>query len=189
MGQSARPPDAEHLIGRDPERDQLAAFLRRAAASGEMLMLSGVAEVGKTALLNWTADIAADRGWLIVAGGGAELETDLPFAVLHQLFRPLLSADVALMGPEHSSLLVAMGLRDGGTPPPRWVAAGVLGLLRRVSATTPVLLIVDDLQWVDGSSRAVLGAVADEVAGLRAGLLAATLSRCATSRGRRRPPG
>ena len=159
------------LVGRDAELDRLEAFLRRAAAHGESLLLTGPAGVGKTALLNATVDIAATSGWLVLAGGGADLESDLPFGVLHQLLLPVATP---APGPDRNAVTIAVGAGRGDAPHTRRVAAEVLDLLRRLAESTPVLLIVDDLHLVDPSTRAVLGSIAESLADLRVGLLAST---------------
>ena len=170
MNPVKQPAGHRQLVGRDPELGHLDAFLRRAAVHGGSLLLSGPAGVGKTALLNAAVDNAATSGFVVWAAGGAELEADLPFAVLHQL---LLSAAASAARPEQGALRIALGRGQGDAPPADQVAADILALLRVVAQTSPVLLVVDDLQWADSPSREVLGLIADG-SGRRTGLLTAT---------------
>jgi len=127
MGSPARRTEHRQLVGRDGELDRLEAFLRRAAAHGESLLLTGPAGVGKTALLNATVDIAATSGWLVFAGGGADLESDLPFAVLHQLLLPVLPAATPAPGPDRNAVTIAIGASSGNRASMRPVVTGQSG--------------------------------------------------------------
>ncbi|MCY1139126.1 LuxR family transcriptional regulator [Actinoplanes sp. Pm04-4] len=126
------------------------------------LLVTGEPGVGKTTLLDAAAARARQRGRLVLRATGVELEADLPFSALHQLLLPLRAGwdDV---------LEVALGGAEGDMPERAVVAEAVLALLRR--AERPVLLVVDDLSWIDRASAAVLEVVAREVAFLGAARL------------------
>jgi len=109
----------------------------------------------------------------VLRAGGVEFEADLTFSTLHQTLDPL-QPDFAQLGRTHSlALSVALGLGEGRPAKPRLVAAASLALVRRAAAARPVLLVIDDLQWVDRASTNVLGFIARRVHGSRIGFLAA----------------
>src|SRR5512140_397699 len=68
------------------------------------LILVGEPGIGKTALLQTGIAQAADRGIVVLYGGGAESERHLPFAVLFDLLRPLLD-DIDVLSPAHRDAL------------------------------------------------------------------------------------
>ena len=161
------------LIGRDRDLGFLLEFFRQAAAGGGALVLSGDPGMGKTALLNALAESAAAAGTVVLRVTGAEFEGEISFAGLNQVLLPVLG-DVDELGAAHrDALRVALGF--GAGPPPDWllVSNAVLVLLQRVAARGPLLLIVDDLPWIDRASAGVLSFVARRLAGRGAGLLVA----------------
>ncbi|MFC0042253.1 helix-turn-helix transcriptional regulator [Actinomadura rayongensis] len=169
-----RPPDGDPaLVGRTADLDLLRAFLSGAAADGRALVLSGEAGVGKTALLDRAAALADAAGATVLRASGVEFETDLGFAGLNQLLLPLAGLRGGLPAAHRDALNVALGL-DAGDPPERLlVLTAALRLLRDAAATGPLLVVVDDVQWLDRPSAAALGFVARRLVGARVGVLAA----------------
>ncbi|MEV5385286.1 LuxR C-terminal-related transcriptional regulator [Streptomyces sp. NPDC052721] len=166
----ARPRD---LVGRSRETGVLERFVREAGVSGGALVLSGEAGVGKTALLERAADLARASGTTVLRVTGAEFEAEVGFAGLNQALFPLLD-DFSGLGEEHAGALwVALGFEAGSTPGRHLLYDAVTLLLRKVAARTPLLLIVDDVPWLDRASAGVLSVVARRLGGSRAGLLAA----------------
>ncbi|MFH7341047.1 AAA family ATPase [Streptomyces sp. KHY 26] len=161
------------LVGRLREIDFLRRFLQQTGMNGGTLLLSGEAGVGKTALLEATADAARASGTTILRVTGAEFEAEVSFAGLNQALFPLID-DFATLGDEHAGALrVALGFATGPAPDRLLLSNAVTLLLRRVAARAPLLLIVDDLPWLDRASAAVLSFAARRLIGSRAGLLAA----------------
>ena len=161
------------LVGRDRELAFLQGFFAEAAVSGGALLLSGDPGVGKTALLNGLADSASAAGTTVLRVAGAEFEGEISFAGLNQLLFPLLG-DLDGLGQDHrDALRVALGFGAGPPPDRLLVSSAALVLLQRVAARAPLLLIVDDLPWIDRASAGVLSFAARRLAGSRTGLLAA----------------
>ena len=171
MSQLAVP--AGQLTGRAGELDFLAGFFRQAAVSGGALLLSGDPGVGKTALLNVLADFASASGTMVLRAAGVEFEGDVSFAGLNQALFPLLGDFEELGAAHRDALRVALGFGAGPAPDRLLVSNAALTLLRHVAARVPLLLIVDDLPWIDRASAGVLSFVARRLAGSRAALLAA----------------
>jgi DNA-binding CsgD family transcriptional regulator/tetratricopeptide (TPR) repeat protein len=165
---------AGFLIGRDREAEYIASFVDRAALEGGALLIEGEAGLGKTALLEVAAAHAAAAGIVVLPAVGAEFEADVMFAALHQLLYPLLGSLSELDPAHRNALTVALGLGEGSVSSQLLVANAALALLRHVTAAGPVLVIIDDVPWLDRSSAVILGFVARRVAGSRVGLLAAS---------------
>jgi predicted ATPase len=104
------------LVGREGELTELAGFLDMAAVEGAVLLLTGDPGVGKTALLDATAELAAAKGVRVVRGSGVEYETDISFAGLHQLVGSLPQELGRLPRSTREALDVALGLGAGPAP-------------------------------------------------------------------------
>ncbi len=155
-------PNGHHktvLIGRSEECARLDRLLLEAkAGASASLVLRGAAGTGKTALLDYTAGRA--EGYRVVRVAGAESEMELPFAGLHQLCGPLLDRLECLPPPQRDSLATAFGLSSGAQPDRFLIGLAVLSLLSECAEELPLLCLVDDAQWLDGSSALVLAFVA-----------------------------
>ena len=161
------------LIGRDRELAALSSFLGEAAVDGATLLLTGEPGVGKTALLVAAAGMATTAGVRVVHGGGVEYETDVSFAGLHQLVDPL-SDDLRRM-PRSSRVVleVALGIGSGPAPDRLAVLSASLALFRQAASSEPLLIVVDDLHWLDRASGAVVAFVGRRLRGSPIGLLGA----------------
>ena len=156
------------LVGRARELSALDDMLGAAAAGGAALLIAGEAGIGKSMLLDAAASRAEAAGLRVLRAAGVEFEAGISFAGLNQLLLPVLRSV------EHPpALRVALGLQSGPTPDYLAVSNAVIQLL---VSSQPVLLIVDDLPWLDRSSALVLGLVARRLTGLSAGLLVAQRS-------------
>ncbi len=152
------------LLGRDAELAQVAAFAQRTG----VLVVTGEPGIGKTALLRAAAAAAPAR---VLRATGIEAESELPFAGLHELLRPVLSLTSALVPRQAQALRSAL---EGGATDRFAVSAAVLSLLAEAA---PVLAVVDDAQWLDGASADALAFAARRLdaegvallVGLRAG--------------------
>ncbi|MFJ3876862.1 AAA family ATPase [Streptomyces sp. NPDC090077] len=161
------------MVGREGERAELAAFVT--SATGRALVLRGDAGVGKTSLLDHAAALAARQGHTVVRAAGVEAESALPYAGLHQLLHPLLAGAARPDDGSRAVLDAVFGtVRNGGPGtrgaqggPPSVMALGiaVLGLLSPASARRPLLLVLDDGQWLDDSSAEVCAFVGRRLAG------------------------
>ena len=164
---------ATALIGRDGELEILDRFLEQAAAEGGAFLLVGEPGAGKTALLDAAADAAEEAGTGVLRAAGAEFEADLAYSGLHQVLLPV-SGQFELLGAAHRDALhVALGYGEGPPPARLLVSTATLTVLRQAAAARPVLMIVDDLPWLDRASAGVLGFVARRLAGSRVGFLGA----------------
>ena len=164
------------LFGRDDDLASITAFADRAAVSGGALLLSGEAGVGKTVLLDAAAAHAEAAGSRVLRAAGAEFEREVSFACLNQLLHPLLDRANGLSPAYRRALEVALGVREGSSPDRLLLSNATLALLIQATAAAPVLIVVDDLPWLDRASAMVLGVVARRLPGSRAGFLAVSRS-------------
>ncbi|MEV5752442.1 AAA family ATPase [Actinoallomurus sp. NPDC052308] len=178
--------DSTGLVGRDRELAELAAFLDEAGTDGAAILLTGDPGVGKTALLDATAELAVAKGMRVIRGSGVEYETDISFASLHQLVVSLSRELGSLPRSMREALEVALGLGAGPAPTPIAVLNAALVLFGEVAKEQPLLLVVDDLHVVDHASRSAVAFVARRLGGHRIGLLGA---RRAESSGSFQPTG
>ncbi len=118
------------------------------------LVVYGEAGVGKTALLRYAVESAADMR--VVQAVGVESEMELAFAALHQLCGPLLDRLEHLPGPQRDALGTAFGLIAGPAPDRFLVGLAVLSLLSEAAEERPLVWVVDDAQWLDRASAQVL---------------------------------
>ncbi|MFI9785181.1 BREX system ATP-binding domain-containing protein [Kitasatospora sp. NPDC051984] len=144
------------LVGRQRETELLTAALVQAVdgASGSTVLLRGEAGVGKSTLLAWVERAARERGFTVLRAVGTEAETDLAFGALHQAFWLLIQRSGALSAHQREALESALDGRSG-TPSGFAVGAATLALLGETVRTAPLLLLLDDLHWIDTSSATV----------------------------------
>jgi len=152
--------DASRLVGRDAELAQLDTAVAEAAEHGGALFVTGAAGIGKTSLLNVAASDARSRGYKVLTVTGLESETDLPFAGLHQLLQPVLTLAGVLPSPQKNALLTALGMRAGAPPELFLVGLATLSLMDEVADERPLVVVADDVQWLDGATSSVLSFVA-----------------------------
>ena len=161
------------LIGRDEPLAVLASFVNASASDGGALLILGEPGLGKTALLDAAVSAASGQGVRVLRAAGAEFESDVSYAALNQLLLPV-AGDIQHLTPGHATALsVALGFGDGPVPDRLMVATAVLMLLMRVAEQGALVVVVDDLPWVDRASAVVLGFLARRLGGTRVGLVAA----------------
>ncbi len=149
---------SERLYGRTLECASLQGILESVAhGTREVLVLRGEAGAGKSALLDYLT--AAATGFRILAVGGVQADIELAFAGLHQLCAPLLDEVDRLPEPQRLAVDVAFGRGVGDTPDRFKVGLAVLSLLSTASAAQPLLVVVDDAQWLDQVSLQTLAFV------------------------------
>lgn len=153
-------PSTAVLPGRDCESRALRDLVDALRAGrSEVRVLQGEAGIGKTALLQYLREYAANC--TVLSAVGVESDMELAFAGLQQLCAPLLHYRTGLSQPQRDALEHAFGLSSSGFAPDRFlVGLAVLGLLAAAAADRPVLCLVDDVQWLDQVSAQTLFFVA-----------------------------
>jgi DNA-binding CsgD family transcriptional regulator/tetratricopeptide (TPR) repeat protein len=152
------------IIGREAGLARLRALVDPVPQASQVLLVTGEAGMGKTALLADAADRARSAGMRVLSVTGRESESRLAFAGLHQLLRPVLPAASGLPGRQAQALLGALGLAaDPSAPDPLLTGMAVLTLLSDLSERSPVLVVTDDAHWLDRSSLDALAFAASRL--------------------------
>ncbi|WP_445020248.1 MULTISPECIES: AAA family ATPase [unclassified Streptomyces] len=145
------------MVGRETE---IAEIVRRVAADrshSEVLILTGDPGAGKSVLLDLAADRARSAGGRVLRVVGSESEAQLGFAGLHQLLRPVLGELDGLPPRQRSALRTVLGLDEcTDAPDGMLVGLAVLTLVSDLAEAAPLLVVVDDAQWIDRASLDVL---------------------------------
>jgi len=150
---------APEIVGREEELASLHAFIDQAEAGPAALVLEGEPGIGKSTL--WLAGIehARGRGLSVVSSRPTEAERGLAHAGLGDLFEGVLE-DVlpALPAPRRRALEVALLVEEASGDPVdrRALGVAVRGVLQALSEREPLLIAVDDVQWLDASSSSAL---------------------------------
>jgi predicted ATPase len=155
MGGRARSA-TEPLIGRVQDVADIRAIIDAGFEQGAAAILRGSAGVGKTRLLEEASEYAAALGARVLWGSGAQFEAELSFAVMHQLLQPMFGDLEALPDVSRVALESALGLGEPLPTQPLAVYSALLSLLTDTAGSQPLLVVVDDLHWVDASSAAAI---------------------------------
>jgi DNA-binding CsgD family transcriptional regulator len=150
---------AFEIIGREEEFSSLVAFIAEAQRGAAVLVLEGDAGIGKSTL--WLAGVehARAQGLRVLSARPVEAEAGLAHTGLGDLFEDVLDEVLpALAPPRRRALEVALLLeeRSGDPVDHRAVAVAVRGVLELLSEREPILIAVDDVQWLDPSSSTAL---------------------------------
>jgi DNA-binding CsgD family transcriptional regulator len=161
------------LVGREEELSRLRELVAPPYPGSRVLLLLGDPGAGKTVLLAEAAREARSAGMRVLAAAGRESEQDLAFAGLHQLLRPVLDR-VAGLPPRQNQALRGAFAMSGDPVPPDALLTGiaVLTLLSGLSDDSPLLVAVDDVQWLDRASLDALAFAARRLDAERIVLLA-----------------
>jgi DNA-binding CsgD family transcriptional regulator len=183
----SEPMQSPVFVGRREEIASLTALLERAAeAEPGFAIVAGEAGVGKTRLVTELAGRATGSGFTVLAGHCVELGAEgLPLAPLIDALRTLARISTPdelaeVLGPARRGLgRLLPELDPGGAaePAPEGIQVSqllelVLGLLGRLSARRPLLLILEDLHWSDQSTRELVAFLIRSLRGVRVVLLA-----------------
>ncbi|WP_328760435.1 helix-turn-helix transcriptional regulator [Streptomyces sp. NBC_00271] len=164
------------LVGRERELRVLDAFLTGPNPRGPILVLRGDPGMGKTMLLRAAAARAEAAGTRALRASGVEFEREFAFSGLHQLLRPLQRHLGCLEPVERNVLAQVLGLAEAARPSRLAISSATLALLDAAAVHSALLLVVDDIHWMDRSSAEILGFVARRLDQRRILVLAATRS-------------
>jgi DNA-binding CsgD family transcriptional regulator len=171
------------LVSRSTEDRSIADFLARAQVRPAGLILEGEAGIGKTTQWLLGIEAARERGFQVLSARVGQAESVLAYATVADLFGavpPAMFVDL----PDLQRLAVDRVLFRAGSDGPatdQWVvAAAFVALVETLAADAPVLLAVDDVQWLDPSSKAV---VAFAVRRLRGRVGVVVTERCDLDKG------
>jgi DNA-binding CsgD family transcriptional regulator len=150
--------DPAAIVGRELELERLDAFVRGTGTS-QTLALVGAPGIGKTTLWEAALARARDAGVRVLSTRGGAAEAKLSLTGVFDLAEPVADDVLAqLPAPQRAALEVALLRSDpsGRRPGPRTLATAVLTMLRTLASQGPVLVAIEDAQWVDASSQEAL---------------------------------
>ena len=166
---------ATEVIGREEELGSIEAFLARIEDGPTALVLSGEAGIGKTILWEAGVEQAEERFGSVLLHRSVEAEALLSFTGLSDLLTPVFDEMApSLAELRRRALEVALLLAEPGkvAPDPRAIGLALLDILQMLAERQPVVLALDDLQWLDPSSAGVLQIALRRLRDQRVGLLA-----------------
>jgi predicted ATPase len=147
------------LIGRDEELGTIEEFLGAIEQGPCALVLSGEPGIGKTILWEAGVEAAQERLGRVLTCRGIEAEASLSFAGLSELLAPVFDeVSASLAPPRRRALEVALLLVEPGETSldPHAIGLAVLDALRALAEQGPVLVALDDIQWLDPSSAGAI---------------------------------
>jgi DNA-binding CsgD family transcriptional regulator len=152
------------IVGRETELAMLRGLVDPIPRASQVLLVIGEAGMGKTMLLADAAEQAQSAGMRVLPVTGRESESNLAFAGLHQLLRPVMSTAADLPGRQAQALRGALGLAaDAVAPDPLLTGVAALTILSDLSERSPVLVVGDDAHWLDRSSLDALAFVSSRL--------------------------
>ncbi|MBR7835022.1 AAA family ATPase [Actinospica durhamensis] len=166
------------IVGRTAELERVGRFCEHADGEPNLLVLVGDAGSGKSTLLDAAADQALRRGTRVVRFTGYQGEQELVFGALHELLKPFLLETDRLPEAQRNALSRAFGLDVPETAQPGQerllIALAAWELWVNAADRQPLLLAVDDLQWIDAASLDVLCFALRRTTGRPVAMLAAS---------------
>ena len=145
------------VVGREHDLARLRQFVD--GQGGACLVLTGDAGIGKTTLWEAGLELARQSGYQVLSARASLSEVALTFVVLADLVDGIAEADLdCLAAPQRRALDVTLSRADpvGAPPDPLAVSSGFLNALNVANRRVPVLVAIDDVQWLDAASAGLL---------------------------------
>src|SRR6476620_12410932 len=164
---------SQQLVCRAGELGTIADVLKAACFLPSALIIEGEAGIGKTTLWSAATEQARDLGYCVLPARAGQAESAMEYAAVADLLGDVESS-IFVRLPNLQRVAVGRALLRSGDEDPetdqRAVAAAFLEIVETLAAYVPVLLAIDDYQWLDAPSRAVVTFAARRIKG-RVGVL------------------
>ena len=144
------------MVGREHERHLLGGLVSSLHVGGGAAVILGEPGMGKTSLLGFVADCAKHNDARVLTVHGIESEAVLPFAAITDLLLPLQEHFATLPAIQRDALEVCLALSAEPPRGPLAACAGALGVFTDAADERPLVILVDDLQWLDAESAQIL---------------------------------
>jgi DNA-binding CsgD family transcriptional regulator len=171
--EQSSPIDTEIIVGRDRERRLLSGLVDSINACGGATVIFGEPGMGKTSLLGFVANYARRQDISVHMLRAIESEAALPFAPITDLLWPLEEYLTTLPTIQREALEVRLALSAGAPHGPLAACAGTLRVLAAAADQRPLVVLVDDFQWLDSESAQILQFVARRLTGERLAMVLA----------------
>lgn len=168
--------DGLEVVGRASEIETVRTFIDKASTSASCLLVQGRAGIGKTTLWKLGVGLAEERGFALMRCRGTPIESRLSFAALGDLLEGRLDdLSKGLAGPQREALDIALHRAPPGEdrPEPLAVHRAFYSAVDFVEASQPVMIAIDDAQWIDRSSAAAVAFAIRRASNRRIGVLIA----------------
>ena len=158
----------KRVLSREPEDRAVPDFLTSACSEPSALVIAGEPGIGKTT--SWLAAVAlaGQRGFRVLSARAAAAESVLAYGALADMLAGVDAAALAdLPHPQRLAVdrILLRASADGAAVDQHAVSAGFLSVVERLGEQSPVLVAIDDLQWLDPSSAQVLAFAARRLTG------------------------
>ncbi|WP_239143472.1 ATP-binding protein [Actinoplanes philippinensis] len=152
------------MVGRAGPLSRLTGLIDRAPVSGGAVLITGETGVGKSTLVQAAAATARKAGFRVLTCTGVEGETQIGLAGLHELLRVIIDR-AEILPPQHRDALFSVfGIGPRTAPDRARLAAAVLGLLTALAAEQPLMIVLDDAQWMDQPTINMIGFLTRRIA-------------------------
>ncbi len=163
------------IVGRAAEIAAIDRLVEHAQDRRACLVFEGEAGIGKTTLWEAARRVGLDRGYQVLSARGAPSESGFPLSGFGDLLLDAAAGGSRLLpGPQRAALEVALLLREPLDAPAdqRTVAVATTTLLRMLAEERPILIAIDDIQWLDRTSVDLLSYALRRLQGARIGVIA-----------------
>ncbi|TCU48126.1 LuxR family transcriptional regulator [Curtobacterium sp. PhB146] len=154
---------AQPVIGRERETSALRDAVGHVDSGGSAFVIDGEAGIGKSSLVADVLEHASLHGLRVLTTTGTLAESAEPYSALHMLLYPLRGGIANLPSPQRRALDVAFGVATGIQPSPLLAGLAALTLLSDAAAERPLLIVAEDLHWMDAPSEWALRMMARRV--------------------------
>jgi ATP/maltotriose-dependent transcriptional regulator MalT len=165
---------ATQVVSRQVESAAVDEFLTSASSGPSALVVEGEAGIGKTTIWLAALERAQELGFLVLSTRAAQTESVLAYSSLASLLEGVGEAAFKVLPPPQRLAVDRVLLRvsaDGAVVDQRAVAAAFLSVVERLAELSPVLIAIDDLQWLDPTSAPIVSSASRRLTG-RVGFLA-----------------
>lgn len=164
-----------HVVSREVESRAVDEFLASVSSGPSALVVEGAAGIGKTTVWLAALERARELGFHVLSTRAVQTESVLAYGSLAALLEGLDDAEFAALPPPQRLAIDRVLLRvdaDGPMTDQRAVGAAFRSVVERLAEQSPVLVAIDDLQWLDPPSRQIISSATRRLSGT-IGVLAA----------------
>ncbi len=164
------------VIGRQIELEAVDRFVERLRHGPASLVIHGEAGIGKTAIWRAAVDRAQEGGAIVLRSAPAESERELTLGGLTDLLSEVSTDRMAALPAVQRHALEIAVLRtepSGQLPDQRTLSVATTTLIQQLAGEGRLVIAIDDTQWVDDASRAILAYAVRRLADRTAGILLA----------------